>query len=135
MDLETNPEVVATTGPFLMKFNGVHLNKILNIQGTYFKDLPTMPKHMDAETNKSLLWYRKALGFYPGNGSGNGCKFRHVAGNVFSNEFVVKLCKQLDPGVRMITSQGYVPEANKRRANNRGGRGGRGGQSGRGVRW
>ena len=32
MDLETNPEVVATVGPFLTRFNGVHLNMLMNIQ-------------------------------------------------------------------------------------------------------
>ena len=90
---------------------------------------------MDTETNKSLLYYYKALGFCPGNGSGSGCKFPHVVGNVFSNEFMVKLCKQIDPGVKMIMSQGYLPEANKRRANNRGGCGSCGGRGIRGGRW
>ena len=93
MDPETNPKVVCTMGPFLTRFNRVHLNKILDIQGKDFKDLSTMHKHMDAKTNKSILCYHKALGFCPGNGLGNGCKFCHVAGNVFSSKFLVELCR------------------------------------------
>ena len=135
MDTETHPDVVATMGPFLAIFNGVHLNKLLNVQGKDFANLPTMPKHMGTTTNKSLMYYCKALGFCPGNGSRSGCKFWHVAGEAFSQEFVVELCKQIDPGIRMITSQGYLPESNKRQANIRGGCGSWGGRGGRGGRW
>ena len=76
MNPETNPEVVATMGPFLARFNRVHLNKILDIQGKNFKDFPTIPNHMDTKTNKNLLCYHQTLTFYPGNSSGYGCKFR-----------------------------------------------------------
>ena len=127
MDPEMHPEVVATMGPFLTRFNGVHLNKLLDIQGKDSNNLPIMPEHMNTETNRSLLCYYKALGVCPCNGSGSGFKFRHVAGNVFLNEFVVELCKQIDPGIKMIMSQGSLSESNKRRANNIGGCGGWGG--------
>ena len=39
------------------KFNGVHLNKLLNIQGKGFKELPMMNKHMDNKNQWSFLCY------------------------------------------------------------------------------
>ena len=42
-------------GPFIKKINSVHINKILDIQGKKFKDLPMMPKHTDKENEKSVL--------------------------------------------------------------------------------
>ena len=94
-----------------------------------------MPEHMDIATNTSMMCYCNVLGFCPGNGSGSGCKFRHVVGSVFSQDFVVELCNQFDPDIRMIKSQGYLPGSNNRRANNRCGRSSRGDRGGRGGRW
>ena len=67
MDLETYPEIVYMMEYFIKKFNGVHLNKLLDIQGKDFKNLLTMPNHMDDNNKKSLLCYQKALGACPGN--------------------------------------------------------------------
>ena len=67
MDLETNAEMIFMMGLFINKINRVHLNNILDIQNKDFKDLPMMPKHIDNRNKKSVLCYRKALGFCPGN--------------------------------------------------------------------
>ena len=113
MDSETNTKMVYMMEPFIRKFNGVHLNKILDIQNKDFKNLHTLPKHMDENNKKSLLCYQKALGACPGN-----CNFRHIAGNQFLEEFVVALCNQIRPGMKMIMSQGYLPDRNKRQRPN-----------------
>ena len=63
MDPEKKPKVVATMGPFLTRFNGVHLNKILDIQGKDFNDLPTMHEHMDAKLFRQ--WLRQWLKLPP----------------------------------------------------------------------
>ena len=87
MDPETNAEMVYMMEPFIRKFNGVHLNKFLEIQGKDFKILPTMPKHMDEDNERSVLCYRKALGTCPGN-----YNFRHIVGNQFPKDFFMALC-------------------------------------------
>ena len=79
MDPETYPEMIYLMGKFLKKFNGVYLNKLLNIQGRGFKDLPIINEHMGDKNEKCILCYRKVLGFFPG---GN-CNFRHVAGTKY----------------------------------------------------
>ena len=55
MDPDTNARIVYMMGPFIKKFNSIHLNKILDIQNKDFKDLPMMPKHTDKENEKSVL--------------------------------------------------------------------------------
>ena len=67
MDLETNAKIVYMMEPFIKKFNGVYLNKLLDIQGKDYKNLPTMPEHMDGNNERSVLCYQKALGACPGN--------------------------------------------------------------------
>ena len=101
-------------GIFLKKFNSVHLNKLLNIQEKGFKDLPMMNKHMDKENKTSVLCYRKALGFCPGN-----CNFCHIAGSEFPKDFVVKLCDQIRPDVKKIIELCALPGvmSKKRRFN------------------
>ena len=47
MDLETNAKMIYMMGPFIKKFNCIHLNKLLDIQGKGFKDPPMMNEHMD----------------------------------------------------------------------------------------
>ena len=47
MDPETHPEMVIMMKKIVLKFKGVHLNKLLKCQGKGFKDLPTMNDHMD----------------------------------------------------------------------------------------
>ena len=55
MDPETNAKMVYMMGPFIKNINNIHLNKILDIQGKEFKDLPMMPKHMDKKNEKIAL--------------------------------------------------------------------------------
>ena len=104
MDPDTNPEMVYLMRKLLKNFNGVHLNKILDIQGKGFKDLPMMNNHMDKEDKKSAMCYRKVLDFFPGN-----YNFRHIAGSEFPKDLVVKLCDQIRPGVKMIMDLGAFP--------------------------
>ena len=77
MDPETHTEMVYMVGKLINKFNGLHVNKLLDIQGG-FKDLPTMPKHMDKEDKKSVLYCHKALSFCRGS-----CNFRRISGRKF----------------------------------------------------
>ena len=60
-----HPEMVCMMEKFVRKFKGVHLNKLLNIQGKGFKDLPIMNEHMDKKNEKCILCYQKALGYPP----------------------------------------------------------------------
>ena len=53
MDPETNAKMVYMMGPFIKKFNGIHLNKLLDIQGKESNDLPMMPEHRDEEKKRA----------------------------------------------------------------------------------
>ena len=87
MDPGTHPKMVYMMEHFIKKFNGVHLNKLLDIQGKDFNNLPTIPEHMDENNEESIMCYRKALGTCRGN-----YNFCHIVGNQFPKEFVVALC-------------------------------------------
>ena len=50
IDPETQPEVVCMMKTIVPKFKGVHINKVLDIQGKSFKDLPMMNDHRDNNT-------------------------------------------------------------------------------------
>ena len=55
MDPETNAKMVYMMGPFIKKFNGIHLNKLLVIKGKEFKDLPMMPKHISVSAQADTI--------------------------------------------------------------------------------
>ena len=43
---------------FVKKLNGVHLNKVLDIQEKDFKNLPVLNEHMDERNERFVLCYR-----------------------------------------------------------------------------
>ena len=45
---ETHPDVVVIMEKFVLKFKGVHINKVLDIQGKSFKDLHKLNGHLDS---------------------------------------------------------------------------------------
>ena len=47
MDTETNAEMIHMMEPFIKKFNRVHFNNLLGIQGKDSNNLPMIPEHMD----------------------------------------------------------------------------------------
>ena len=55
MDKETHPEMVYMMEQFIKKFNGVHLNKLLDIQGKDFKNLPRITKRVSCATERHLV--------------------------------------------------------------------------------
>ena len=113
MDPDTHPLVMERMGDFIKRFNGVHLNKILDIQGKDITCLPTMPEHLDATTGKSTLSYHKLMaGYCPGLMP--ECKFHHLPGGSMSQPSVEALCREIEPGIQKIMHQGYLPASNKR---------------------
>ena len=118
MDTKTHPEIVYMMVIFVKKFNGVHFNKLFDIQGRDFKNLPTLNEHMNKKNEKCILCYQKALGFFPGS----NCNFCHIAGSEFPKDFVVKLCEEIRPGLKKIMDLGSLPcGTGKKRRFNRGG--------------
>ena len=90
----------------MLKFKGIHLNKVLDCQGKRFKDLPMMLNdHMDKKNEQSVLCNRKVLGYCPVG----TCDFHRVAGREYQKYFVNKLCKIITSRVKMILEKGELP--------------------------
>jgi len=121
MDTDTHPLVVNRMGEFIKRFNGVHLNKILEVQGKDVTRLPTMPGHVHTVTGKSALCYQKLAGhcrdLMP------ECEFSHLTVNEITQPFIESFCSKIEQGIQKIMTQGYLPASNKR-GGERGGRGG-----------
>ena len=109
-------------GDFIKRFNGVHLNRILDVQGKDITCLPTMPEHLD-HTGKSTLCYRKIAGYCPGLMP--AYKFHHLTANNITQQFIEAFCTQIELGIQQIMQQGHLPASNNRGGGGRGGRGGR----------
>ena len=114
MDVKTHQEMVCMMENFVRKFNGFHLNKLLNIQEKGFKDIPIMNKHMDKKNEKCIMGYRNALWFFPG---GN-YNFRHGEGTQYPKDFVIRLCAKIRPGVKKIMDLGALPGGMGKKFNN-----------------
>ena len=95
---------------FIKNFNRFHLNKLLDIQGKDFKDLPTIPEHMNEDNKRVSCVTGRHLVLAQATAS-----FCHIAGDQFTKEFVMALCDQIIPHVKMITTvQDYLPDRNTR---------------------